>query len=127
MAWHGFGAHKNKPKTVKPLFYFLVFLLCTYSIHGQKVFAVDRDYKADIKVYVTDRDYKADLLVFKVGRDYKALGNKGLWFFADRDYKASSKVFFTDRDYKADLIVFMFDADHKAGWRNSAKSYLIHY
>ena len=56
---------------------------------GQKVFAVDSQYDADVKVYVTDSRYDADLWVYKVSSQYDAEGNKGLWFFDDSRYDAN--------------------------------------
>ena len=60
------------------------------SLHAQKIFSVDAEYKADVKVFVVDAEYKADLLVFKENAEYKATGNEGKWFFVDAEY---NKVF----------------------------------
>ena len=57
------------------------FILTIPTSKAQKIYSVDKDYKADVKVFVVNSDYKADLLVYKVSSDYKAGNNDGKWFF----------------------------------------------
>ena len=72
------------------------FILTIPTSKAQKIYSVDKDYKADVKVFVVSSDYKADLLVYKVSSDYKAGNNDGKWFFTSAAYKADKKIFFVE-------------------------------
>ena len=104
----------------------IIFFFVTPLIKAQKVFSVNKDYKADIKVFVVSSDYKADLLVYKVSSDYKAVENNGKWFFTDADYKADKKIYFVNSAYKSDLKIYFVEYAYKAGWKNKSKIHLLY-
>ena len=112
--------------TMKLLILGTFFILTIATTKAQKIYSVDKDYKADIKVFVVSSDYKADLLVYKVSSDYKAGDNDGKWFFVDSQYKAEKKIFFVDSQYQADLKIYFVSSQYKAGWEESSKKHLLY-
>ena len=112
--------------TMKLLILGTFFILTIATTKAQKIYSVDKDYKADIKVFVVSSDYKADLLVYKVSSDYKAGDNDGKWFFTKAHYKADKKIYFVEVAYKADLKIYFVASAYKAGWKNKSKMHLMY-
>ena len=48
------------------------FILTIPTSKAQKIYSVDKDYKADVKVFVVNSDYKAELKIYFVESAYKA-------------------------------------------------------
>ena len=104
----------------------IIALLLSTSLSSQKVFSTCKSHLADIKVFIVNQGYQADLKVFKVNQEYEIKGNQGLWFFVDQKYMSEKKILFVDYQYQADLMVYFVDYKYQAGWKNSAKKYLLY-
>ena len=104
----------------------LIFIINFGSLTAQKIYSTSQSYKADFNVFVVENEYQADLKVYKVSRAYEARKNTGLWFFSTTPYNSDKKIYFCENEYEADLKVFFVDYKYQAGWKNSAKKYLLY-
>jgi hypothetical protein len=111
---------------MKQLITFILIMITFTIANAQKIYVTDTESWADIKVYVTDTESWADLVVYVEDTESWATGNKGIWYFTDTESWADKKIYYTDTQSWADLVIYFTDTQSWAGWKNTAKKYLLY-